>query len=188
MNVPTADSGDWASALAGEGEAFGRIFDKHKHRIHRHSARLVVNAADADDVLAMTFLEAWRNRARVRLVDGSILPWLLVTATNVANNSNRSARRYRALLARLPLADSASHPPSGLESSDAMDALQRLSLTDRQVVVLCVLEGFSEREAAEALGVAPGTIKSRLSRAKQRLRIQFAGATTQATLAEEVGQ
>src|SRR6187402_2563291 len=104
VNMPQADSVDWALAIAGEGEAFGRIFDRHQARVLRHSVRLVANRADADDVMALTFLEAWRNRARMRLVDGSVLPWLLVTATNVANNTNRGARRYRALLERLPVA------------------------------------------------------------------------------------
>ena len=52
-------------------------------------------------------------------------------------------------------------------------ALARLSGQHREVLALCVLEGYSEREAAEALGVAPGTIKSRLSRAKGALRAKL---------------
>jgi RNA polymerase sigma-70 factor (ECF subfamily) len=167
------DSAHWAAALAGNGEAFGRVFDRHKDRVRRHSARLVSQLADADDVVAITFLEAWRNRARVRLVDDSVLPWLLVTATNVANNTNRSARRYRALLARLPPPEHVTDPIALIEGAEASTALARLSVADRRVVVLCVLEGFSEREAAEALGVPAGTVKSRLSRAKQRLRSQL---------------
>jgi RNA polymerase sigma factor (sigma-70 family) len=170
VNAPSTDSPDWALALAGEGEAFGRIFDRHRDRVLRHSRRLVTVAADADDVLAITFLEAWRNRARVRLVDDSVLPWLLVTATNVANNTNRSARRYRTMLSRLPAADPAFDAHLEDDDADAVEALARLSLADRRVVALCILEGYSEREAADIIGVPPGTIKSRLSRAKQRLR------------------
>lgn len=178
-----ADSADWALALAGEGEAFGRIFDRHHDRLLRHSRRLVSQSADADDVVAITFLEAWRNRARVRLVNDSVLPWLLVTATNVASNTNRGARRYRALLAALPA------PPEHVErdedDSDALHALEGLSLADRRVVALCVLEGYSEREAADALGVPPGTVKSRLSRAKARLRARLESPTSDQTLVEE---
>jgi RNA polymerase sigma factor (sigma-70 family) len=170
VNEQPSDVTDWALARAGEGEAFGRIFDRHRDRVLRHSRRLVTVAADADDVLAITFLEAWRNRSRVRMVDDSVLPWLLVTATNVAHNTNRAARRYRALLSRLPPADPTTDHLVGDEALDAIRALAGLSLADRRVVALCILEGYSEREAADLIGVPPGTIKSRLSRAKQRMR------------------
>lgn len=52
----------------------------------RHSLRLVASPADAGDVVPIVFLEAWRKRATVRFVDDSLLPWLLVTATNAAGN------------------------------------------------------------------------------------------------------
>jgi RNA polymerase sigma factor (sigma-70 family) len=187
VNDPQTDATDWALALSGEGEAFGRIFDRHRDRVLRHCRRLVTVAADADDVLAITFFEAWRNRARVRLVDDSVLPWLLVTATNVANNTNRSARRYRATLSRLPAADPVFDAHLGDDSADAVEALARLSLADRRVVALCIIEGYSEREAADAIGVRPGTIKSRLSRAKRRLREQLT-SHPHSTLAKEAGQ
>ena len=163
------DEIDWAAAAAGDGEAFGRVFDRHRDRVARHSIRLVPAAADADDVVAITFLEAWRRRDHVRFVDGSVLPWLLVTATNSARNLTRSSRRYRALLGRLPASDVAPDHAEQYDDSAAVAALHTLSAADRQVVTLCILEGFSEREAAAALGVPLGTIKSRLSRAKKRL-------------------
>jgi RNA polymerase sigma-70 factor (ECF subfamily) len=69
-----------------------------------------------------------------------------------------------------------------------VDALARLSLADRRVVTLCILEGYSEREAAELLGIPPGTVKSRLSRAKQRLRAELDAPSPRTTLSEEVGR
>jgi RNA polymerase sigma-70 factor (ECF subfamily) len=84
MDGVTDELDDWFRARAGEGEAFGRIFDRHRNRIHRHSLRLVDRPADADDVVAIVFLEAWRRRDDVRIVADSILPWLLVTATQAA--------------------------------------------------------------------------------------------------------
>ena len=167
-DVGATDEDDWARAVAGEGEAFGRVFDRHRDRVYRHCYRLVPVAADADDVVAVTFLEAWRRRDAVRMVDGSVLPWLLVTATNSARNVSRGARRYRALLDRLPAGDHTTDPTDELDDS-AVAALRRLSLTDQRVITLCVLLGVPERDAAELLGVPPGTVKSRLSRAKQRL-------------------
>lgn len=188
VSVNSEDPADWAAALSGDGEAFGRVFDTHHAQVRRHSARLVRRAADADDVMAITFLEAWRKRAQVRVVDDSVLPWLLVTATNVASNINRGARRYRALLDRLPSSEWVADPLSENDDAEAVAALAKLSRADRSVVVLCVLEGFSEREAAEALGVPQGTVKSRLSRAKQRLRKQISDPSTTRPLTEEVGQ
>jgi RNA polymerase sigma-70 factor (ECF subfamily) len=167
--VTTDDAHDWALARAGEGEAFGRIFDRHRDRVFRHGLRLVAGVADADDVVAITFLEAWRRRDGLRLVDGSVLPWLLVTATNVSHNLQRSARRYHALLSKLPPDPHVPDPSTAFEDGEAVAALRALSLADQRVLTLCVLEGLSEREAATALDVPPGTVKSRLSRARARL-------------------
>jgi RNA polymerase sigma factor (sigma-70 family) len=168
------DDEDWAAALTGDGEAFGRIFDRHRSRVRRHGMRLVPTGEDVDDLVAVTFLEAWRLRGRVRMVDGSVLPWLLVTATNAARNVTRSARRHLALLDRLPGADPASDPATLVDDTGVAAHFDRLPLADRQVLALCVVEGFSEKEAASALGVAPGTVKSRLSRARRRLADSFA--------------
>lgn len=178
------ESEDWTLALAGQGEAFGRIFDRHVERVRRHSIRLVAQHSDAEDVVAITFLEAWRSRSRVRVVEGSVLPWLLLTATNVARNLERSSRRYRDLLTRLPIADPHSPVDDGTDS-EVVAALADLSAADQRVIVLCVLEGYSEREAAAALGIPAGTVKSRLSRAKARLRSRVTPAAS--PLTEEVG-
>lgn len=158
-----SDVVDWERAVHGDGEAFGRIFDRHRDRVLRHGLRLAPTPADADDLVAITFLEAWRRRDAVRVVDGSVLPWLLVTATNVGRNLRRSARRYAALLEKLPPGEPTAAPDDGVAAQ-----LAALPLIDRQVLVLCGLEGYSERDAAAALGVAPGTVKSRLSRARRR--------------------
>ena len=168
------DAAEWARAVAGDGEAFGRIFDRHKARIRRHGARLVPSVDDVEDLVAMTFLEAWRRRGRVRVVDGSVLPWLLVTATNVARNQQRAARRYRALLDKLPVGGPAADPATLVDDTGMAARFAELSLADRQVLSLCVIEGYSERDAAEALGIAPGTVKSRLSRARGRLAASVA--------------
>ena len=163
------DAERWTRASRGDGEAFGLVFDRHRDRVLRHSLRLTPTWHDAEEVVALTFLEAWRKREGVRFVDGSLLPWLLVTATNVSRNVSRSARRHRALLDRLP-------PPvdRGLDPDDtAIAALSGMAHNDRQVITLSVLEGFSEAEIAEALGIARGTVKSRLSRAKRRLATEL---------------
>jgi RNA polymerase sigma factor (sigma-70 family) len=165
------DVEDWQEARAGDGTAFGRIFDRHKDRVRRHAHGLTPQSSDAEDIVAITFLEAWRLRSRVRLVDGSTLPWLLVTATYMANNFRRSARRYARALERLPV-------PETVQAQDddelaATRALAGLSIGDQKVITLCVLFGYTAAEAAAVLNIPVGTVKSRLSRAKARLTTEL---------------
>lgn len=167
------DSDDWERVIAGHGEAFGRVWDRHCGRVERHVAGLVPRPADVDDAVAVVFLHAWRKRRSVRVVDGSVLPWLLVTATHVSHNVRRSSQRYASLLSRLPVADPAPDPSESIVDGDIGLALRRLSLMDQEILTLCVLEELSEREAAEALRIRPGTVKSRLHRARARLATQF---------------
>ena len=101
-SVSMSDEESWAEALAGRGQAFGDVFDRHRARVYRHSRGLAPSWSDADDVVAVTFLEAWRKRNSIQFVDGSMLPWLLRTATFTANNLTRASRRYQAALRRLP--------------------------------------------------------------------------------------
>lgn len=169
MSNPESDDVAWRAALTGDGEAFARVFDRHQARIYRHSLALVPTSHDAQDVVGITFLEAWRKRSTVRMVDGSLLPWLLVTATHAARNVSRSARRYRDLLERVPRVELQSGPELLLDEGSAVVALRELSTPHREVVTLCIIEGLSEAEAAQALGVPAGTVKSRLHRAKRAL-------------------
>lgn len=99
-----------------------------------------------------------------------MLPWLLRTATNTAHNVNRSTRRYRALLERLPADETTPDHATDFRDTPAIQTLRQLSVPHQQVVTLCVLEGLSIDEAARVLDVRRGTVKSRLSRAKAHLR------------------
>lgn len=174
MDEPTL----WGDALAGDGEAFGQIFDRHKDRVFRHALRLVDQRADAEDVTASTFLELWRRQHDVRVVNGSLLPWLLVTTTNLTRNIHRSTRRHRALLARLPRPGPTTDPAQAYLDSHAFDgldpelasALRDLPLLDQQLLGLTALEGFSLEEAGLALGLSTSAVKSRLHRLRRRLR------------------
>lgn len=187
MSIPPAgdDRDDWSQAQRGVGEGFGRIFDRHRDRVYRHVLRLVPVPADADDAVAIVFLEAWRRRGDARLVDGSLLPWLLVTATRVTQNLNRSARRYRALLAKLPIEDHVYDHADHLDDGPASAALRELPLLDRYVITLCVIEGLTDREAALVLDLPVGTVKSRLSRAKRRLAARISHSSAPLSRLEE---
>lgn len=170
----------WARALAGEGEAFGRIFDLHRGRVLRHALWHLGNRHDAEDATAVAFLELWRRRADVRIVDGSVLPWLLVVTGNVCRNLARGLRRYRTMLAALPR--DARVEPSAEEAAlgraslfDAAEALlartiRGLPTATRALVALTAMEGYSVSEAAAAVGMSVGAAKTRLSRARASLR------------------
>lgn len=169
----TNEADDWAQALAGSGQAFARVYDRHRDRVFRHGYGLVSNVADAEDVLAVVFLEAWRRRESVRLVNGSVLPWLLVASTNTARNVRRSTRRYSALLAKLPPGDDHPDHADSVDDGEALTALRALPLKDRQVLTLCAIQGLTDADAAKVLGVRPGTVRVRLLRARSRLAGQL---------------
>lgn len=119
--------------------------------------------------MTIAFFELWRRRGSSRLVNGSLLPWLLNTAANTARNFERSSRRYQLMLGRLPDPEP-SAPVRAADESGILAALRRLPEREQSVIVLTVLEGYQERETARALGIPVGTVKSRLARAKERLR------------------
>lgn len=170
----------WERVRGDDEAALGALFDRHEARLFRHARRLLTNREDAKDAVTIAFFELWRKRESVRLVDGSPLPWLLNTVSNAARNLERSSRRYRALLARTP-ADRDVPAADAHDETGVLAALRRLPAREQSVLVLTVLEGYPDRAAAETLGIPIGTVKSRLARAKSRLRDELAtieGATT----------
>ncbi|HEY3501828.1 MAG TPA: CU044_5270 family protein [Actinocatenispora sp.] len=85
-----------ARIRAGDRASFGAVFDEHASAVHRYAVRVTGDWAGAEDVVSVTFLEAWRLRGRLRPDGGSVLPWLYGIATNVLRNRARSARRHTA--------------------------------------------------------------------------------------------
>jgi RNA polymerase sigma factor (sigma-70 family) len=163
---------------AGDPVAFRELFDDHADALYRHAARALGDRTSAEDVLSLTFLEAWRLRERLLPEGGSVLPWLFGIATNVLRNTSRAARRHRAAVARLPA------PGAEPDHADAVvdriadearlaaarRALAALRPQEREVFLLCVWSQLDYAQAAEALGVPVGTVRSRLARARAKLR------------------
>lgn len=220
----------------GDPEAFSRLFREHAQAVYGHAVRLTADRNTAEDVVSLTFLEAWRLREKLLSdaelaeiakrtgadgfddgdgdgegdgegdgggqgdgcprergpVDGgpvdsgpgdsSLRAWLFGIATNVLRNTRRTARRHSAALARLPerhaeratVPDFADELVGRMEDSDrlaaAHAALAKLRRREREVFALCVWSGLSYAAAAEALDVPVSTVRSRLARARQRLR------------------
>ncbi len=171
----------WEASVAGDASAFALLYDRHVSRVYRHACRLVRSRADAEDVTAATFLELWRRRADVRVCHHSVLPWLLVTATNVSRNLTRSRLRYRRLLRRLPRPRDGTDVDAVAETALAglggngyepllQQALDRLSRDELTLATLVMLEGYPVAEAAEALGITTGAAKSRLHRIRSQVK------------------
>jgi RNA polymerase sigma factor (sigma-70 family) len=163
----------WSAALRGDDRAFAQIFDAHQAQVVRHAARLIPNRRDAEDVAAVAFLELWRCRNRVRIVNGSVLPWLLVTTTNVARNSARSIRRYERMLMALPRGAEPSIDPAEVvaggmpvRSLSLERAMQSLRAKDAALFILTAVEGMSIADAARAIGISPEAARVRLHRAR----------------------
>ncbi|MFG3495955.1 RNA polymerase sigma factor [Streptomyces sp. NPDC047928] len=164
---------------SGDASAFAELFDSYARAVYNHAFRLTADWSTAEDVMAATFMEAWRLRDKVDPEGGSLRPWLLGIATNTARNQYRSNRRYRAAAAaaaaaELSVPDHAEEVAARLDDrrrlAKALNALASLRRTEREVVALCLGEGLDYEAAAEALGIAVGTVGSRLSRARKKLR------------------
>ncbi|MFF7264925.1 RNA polymerase sigma factor [Streptomyces sp. NPDC008159] len=167
----------------GDAEAFGEVFDAYARSVYNHAFRLTGDWSTAEDIVSLTFLEAWRLRDRLDAEGGSPRPWLLGIATNVARNSRRTARRHAAAVARLPrpesVRDFADDVAGKLDDTAYLRAVRtavdRLRRPEREVLALCAWGGLDYAAAAEALGVPVGTVRSRLSRARAKLAAALAG-------------
>jgi RNA polymerase sigma factor (sigma-70 family) len=158
-------------------EQFALLYDRHAAALHRYAARRVGDDV-ADDLVAATFLAAFRARGRYDQARDSARPWLFGILTR------EIARRHRTEQARLrALARAWSEPPAdGLADRVAADvsaqaargplaaALARLPADQRGVLLLIAWADLSYDETAQALGIPLGTVRSRLSRARAKVR------------------
>lgn len=168
----------WQQSRRGDGRAFGEIFDLHQRRLYLAALRVADTATDAEDLVAASFLELWRRRDSVRIVDGSVLPWMLVTLNNLGRNAARATRRHRRFLTALPHSTAEDVALDRVEElhaeRDAMRLLQSLPSTDAAILALTAFEGLSATEAAVALGISAESARARLSRARRRARLHLA--------------
>ena len=164
-----------------EPDQFAAIFDRHAAEIHRYACRRLGEQAAAD-VLSEVFLAAFRSRLRYRPERADARPWLYGIASNVISDHLRAIRRDARLRAALPEprpfelhADEISDRLAAREQAPRlMDALHQLPAADRELVLLIAWAELSYSEAAEALAIPEGTVRSRLHRARAKLRKSLA--------------
>ncbi|MFA7765292.1 RNA polymerase sigma factor [Streptomyces sp. NRRL S-448] len=165
---------------SGDPDAYAELFDSYARTLYNHAFRMTGDWAAAEDVMSAAFMEAWRLRGTIDPEGGSLRPWLLGIATNLARNHCRSNRRYRAAAAATAAAGAAAVPDHAEEVAGRLDDRRQIAATlgqlralrgpEREVLLLCLGEGLEYAEAARVLGIPVGTVRSRLSRARTKLR------------------
>jgi RNA polymerase sigma-70 factor (ECF subfamily) len=164
--TPQTDEALLAAALGGANADFGSIVERHQGAVRSFLRRLTGNHAEADDLAQETFIAAWAQLGRFR-GESSLRAWLCGIAYAKARDASRSGGRR---LSRE--AASAPDEPAGCDAGLKLDlnrALQTLAVDERAAVALCLGGGFSHGEAAEALGIPLGTIKSHVQRGRAKL-------------------
>ncbi|MFF5211862.1 RNA polymerase sigma factor [Streptosporangium sp. NPDC000396] len=176
LPTPSDDAKLIEESLA-DPDRFAALFDRHADEIHRYAARRLDDVTTADDVTAETFLVAFRKRARYDLSKSDARPWLYGIASNlIAGHRRAEIRRLKALARQAP------EPADGFEERSAervtadqlrpalAAALAKLGSAERNLLLLVAWAELTYEEAAQALGIPVGTVRSRLSRTRTKIR------------------
>jgi RNA polymerase sigma factor (sigma-70 family) len=164
-------------------EQFALLFRRHADGIGRYAARRL-GPGPAEDVVAETFLAAFRQRDRYDVTRADARPWLYGIAGNLIRRHHRNEIRQLRALSRTghdPVAESFTDRSDARLAADAARcavaaALAALDPQQRDVVVLIAWAELTYDQVAEALGVPEGTVRSRMNRARARLRAALGGS------------
>lgn len=176
----TPDDAQLIALSLDDPEVFAQLYHRHAAELHRYVARRLGTDL-ADDVVGETFLVAFRRRTGYDRTRSLALPWLYGIAANLISGHRRSELRAYRALARTGVDPVAQ---AGGSDADAVDgkvvaqasgpaiaaALRSLSDGDRHVLLLFAWADLSYQEVAEALGIPVGTVRSRLNRARKKMR------------------
>ena len=177
------DDADLIRRSLDDPEWFAQVFERHHRRIHHYAARRLGTPA-ADDIVAETFLVAFRRRASYDQRQRFARPWLYGIATRLIADQRRTEERFYRALKRTgvdPLPESlADSVVTRVAAQDAerrlAGALAGLSRGDRDVLLLVAWGDLTYEETARALRVPVGTVRSRLSRARRKVRTALGDA------------
>jgi RNA polymerase sigma-70 factor (ECF subfamily) len=181
VTVQATDADLVARSRAGDDAAFGLLVARHQTVAFRTAYVICGEVPEAEDAAQEAFIKARGALGRFR-AGAPFRPWLLAIVANEARNRRRAAGRRLALAGRVAAEPEGAVP---LPEAQAMAAGERRELAralatlgpeHRQVIALRYLLDLSEAECAAALGCRPGTVKSRLSRALGRLRVELEAA------------
>ncbi len=176
-----SDSSLLAACGGGDRAAFSVLFDRHSRAVFATAIAVVRDRADAEEVLSDAFLLLWRKRSAIDFFGDSLLPWLLVTARNLARNRVRTVTGSLSFDDEIRLGDAIS-----TEEQVARRDLERqlsaviadLTALDREIVQLCLVDGLSYEQAGARLGITRSAVRNRLSRSRTTLRSQLKSQET----------
>ena len=164
-----------ARARRGDADAFEQLVVAYRDQVFRLALRMCGNEADADEVAQEAFLSAWKALPNFR-GDSRFSTWLYQLTSHAAIDLMRREKRQIAAedITEVSAPDPAPGPQQQAEQSETRqavrDAMAQLSPEYRQIVVLRFLEDLSYEEIGAALELSPGTVRSRLARARKELR------------------
>jgi RNA polymerase sigma-70 factor (ECF subfamily) len=173
MTLSGEDEEDLLASLS-ESSRFTAIFERHVQELHRYLS-FRVGPDLADDLTAETFLRAFKGRFNYDPSKGSVTAWLFGTATNLVRHHRRDEQRRLQIGRRAGLGEPS--PDSGEDFTEGIArraelsrAIAGLDRRTRDVVLLVAGAGLTYEETATALAIPVGTVRSRLSRARNRVR------------------
>ncbi|HEX4613106.1 MAG TPA: sigma-70 family RNA polymerase sigma factor [Urbifossiella sp.] len=175
LAAPPTDADLLARYAAGrDGEAFAELVRRHGPMVLAACRRVTAHTHDAEDAFQATFLVLARTAGRVR--PGPLAGWLYRVAVRAARKAaTRPGRRWEVLGADVPDVHGRAADPFDPDAARAVaEEIERLPPHHRAAVVLCELEGRSRAAAARELGIAAGTLSSRLANARKRLAVRLA--------------
>ncbi len=168
MSPASLDEALVAAAQAGSADAYSRLVERHQQPVRAFLRRACGDWAEADDLAQQTFLTAWLRIGRLK-AGASVRSWLCGIGYNKHLTAVRSGSRDRVREASY---EAEREPPQGPDAADRMAleaAMAELPAEQRACVALCLAADFSHTEAAEALGLPLGTVKSHVMRGRARL-------------------
>ncbi len=164
-------------AIARDREAFGFLYDRHVVRVYRHIYYMVGNVAEAEDLTAQAFLQAWEAIERYEIRGAPFVSWLLRIAHNLAVSYLRSRKERAQLPDWLEDHKSERNPEEALQQQvdgeNVREAILHLRDEQRQVIMLRFVEDLEYREVAEIVGKSVAAVRVIQHRALNALRRQM---------------
>lgn len=162
------------SAIDGDADAFGRLYDMHVDRVYRHVYYRVGNLADAEDLTQQVFLRAWQAIHRYKKTAIPFLAWLIKISHNLVVDFYRSNKAITYLDLDFVPGKPSSNPEymaeARFEQQQIRKAILGLPCDQQQVVLMRFIEGFSYSEIAASISKSEGAVRVILHRALVRLR------------------
>lgn len=186
-NDPATDNASLLALQHGEAAALNRLIARWQRPLHSFAYRYCQNQADAEDLVAQTFVRLYQQRLRLR-PDTKVSAWLFTTLTNFCHNHHRWKRRHPTIALDAPAAtdelpSEQATPDRSLERDESLaavrDAINRLPHDLKVALLLHHYDRLSYREIGQITGCSERGVETRLYRARQQLREKLAGLMSQ---------